>query len=104
MTGSVQCMGTSRVSNYQGSIVVRAVHCASRNGEDLMHPRLQVLGDVTVQHPAAGVAHLDEEIGGPADRQEEGVLPDEILARNTVLRQHQEALAVNVDRVLHRME
>src|SRR5918992_4226217 len=98
MTGSVQCMGTSRVSNYQGSIVVRAVHCASRNGEDLMHPRLQVLGDVTVQHPAAGVAHLDEEIGGPADRQEESVLSEEILARDTRLGPAQEELARELGR------
>ena len=39
-----------------------------------------------------------------ARRQQHGVLPGQVLVRHAVHRQHQEALAVKVDRVLHRVE
>src|ERR1051326_7075478 len=76
----------------------------SLNFEDPHHSRLQVPRDVTMHHPAPGIRHLPQQLGGPTPRNQDGVLPDQIVVGNPVLRQHQKSLAVQMDGMDHGVE
>ena len=73
----------------------------SRTLKPSIMPRLQVLGDVAVHHPVAGVRHVDEVLDRRSDRHDGGVLPDEVLVGHVIDGQDQEALAVDVHRMIH---
>src|SRR5262245_57909900 len=66
------------------------------------HAALVVFGDVTVRHPESGVCHIKQDVHGLSCEQEHGVLPDQVLFDNTILRQDDEAsCAMDVERVWH---
>src|ERR1051326_3544228 len=65
------------------------------------HAGFEVLGDVAVRHPRAGVRDLEQNVGGPADGQQKGILPRQVRVADAVFRQNQESLPVEVDGVLH---
>src|ERR1043166_6307634 len=68
------------------------------------HARFEVLGDVAVRHPGAGVRHLQQNVGRAARRQQKGILPRQVRVPDSILREDQEPLSVKVDRVLHGVE
>src|SRR6185312_1494043 len=65
------------------------------------HPAAEMFADVTVHHPSAGIRHVDEKVDGLTGRNDCRVLPHKILARDTVARQHEEALAVKMYGMCH---
>src|SRR5688500_12541549 len=69
-----------------------------------MHAGFEMLGDMAVGHPAAGIVELDEEIHGSPGRKQHGVLPGMVRDRPPVPGHHHETLAVEVDGVVHGME
>jgi len=68
------------------------------------HARMEVFGDVAVQHPVAGVGHVDEDVHRRADGHDGGVFPDEVGVFHPIHLQHQVSLPVQVDGVVHRVE
>src|SRR5690606_2488350 len=77
---------------------------ARHHTEEHLHPGLQVLRDVAVEHPVARVRHLDEQVHGRAQRNDRRILPHEVRVAYTIPLEHEETLAVQVDRVVHRMQ
>src|SRR5689334_25162300 len=67
------------------------------------HAGRQMLGDVAVNHPASRVRHVGEQLHRFTGGDDRRVFPDEILARYTVAGQDEEPLAVQMNRVLHRV-
>ena len=65
------------------------------------HPRREVLGNVTVQHPRPWVGGFEQNIHRRTRRHQHGVFADKILIGHAVHREHDEALAVQVHRILH---
>src|SRR5687767_3093500 len=65
------------------------------------HASLDVLSDMAVQHPLAGVRQLEQDVGGKAGRHEHRIFPHQVLIRHAIHRRDGEALAVNVNRMLH---
>src|SRR5258708_40275264 len=78
--------------------------CAMRSslhGKRSHHLRRQMLRDVAVEHPAARITEVQQDIHLGSRRDEGRVLPYQILVRDTVYRQYQKSLPVRVNRMLH---
>src|SRR5437870_4132642 len=73
----------------------------SIDGDRRHHAGLEMLGDVAMQHPAARVRQVEQQVHRRAGRHQHGVLPGQIIVRRAVHRQDQESLAMEVNRVLH---
>ena len=56
------------------------------DGERHHHSGLQVLGDVAVEHPLAGIRYFQEKVHGRPHRQQRRVLPSQVLIRHSVAR------------------
>src|SRR3989344_464774 len=67
------------------------------------HPVAQVLRDMAVEHPVAGIAYIEENIHGVTRTHESRVLPDEVLCFYSVIGEDKEPLSVKMNRVLHRV-
>src|SRR3989344_7688287 len=67
------------------------------------HPRLQVLGNVTVCHPLARIGDIEEDIDILASRDQYRIFPDEIGLWYAIAVEYQKLLAVEMHRVLHRV-
>src|SRR3989344_3824035 len=67
------------------------------------HPVAQVLRDMAVEHPVAGVIDIEQDIHGVTRGHESCILPDEILRLYAIVREHQESLSMKMNRVLHRV-
>ena len=68
------------------------------------HARAQMLSDMTVKHPLTGIRHLDEQVHGRPHWNDRGVFPDKVLILGSVHRSHKEALPVDMDGMIHRVE
>src|SRR5262245_1685644 len=73
------------------------------NREAEHHPTLEVLRDVAMQHPDAGIAHIDQDVDRLPRGHQHCVLPGQVVIPRSVAGEHEEALAVDVDRMLHGM-
>src|ERR687896_161525 len=67
------------------------------------HPALHVFRDMTVGHPQPRVGCVHEDVDGLAGAYQDGVFPHEVRLDYTIARQHQEALAVDMERMMHRV-
>src|SRR5665213_3935256 len=67
------------------------------------HSRLDVLPDVAVQHPRARIRQIEEKIHGRPNRDDGGVFPDEIRIGLSIALDDQKALAVQMNRMIHRV-
>src|SRR5437016_13706096 len=100
--GSVAGAGATKASVTSASGRMRdssLFHCEGQH-----HAGRQVLGDVAVQHPATRVRWVEQNIHHGAGRHQHGVLPHQIIARHAVDGEHEEPLAVDVNRMLHAVE
>ena len=66
-------------------------------------PARQMLRDVTVDHPSPRIRHVGQQLDRLAGGNDRRVLPDEILAPHAVAGQDEKALAVQVNRMGHRV-
>src|SRR5580704_17277797 len=75
-----------RLEASPSPISVQPLILSSLYGERSHHPRGQVLRDVTVQHPSTGIAEIQQNVHRTASRNQDGVFPHQILARDAVYR------------------
>src|SRR5207245_7518220 len=85
------------------TIIATSTKKGSFDHERRVHPRLEMLGYVTMGHPRPGIRRLEQDVDRRAHRHEHGVLPGQVRVRHAVAREHQEALAVEMDGMAHRV-
>src|SRR6266513_2455977 len=77
---------------------------SSIHGEMHHHPGREMLGDMTVQHPFAGISGIEENIHHRTGGHQNGVFPREIVIRHAIHRQNEKTLAVKMNRMLRAMK
>ncbi len=62
-----------------------------------------MLDDMTVGHPVAWIARLEEDIDGLSSSDEDGIFPDKICLSDSISTQYEKTIPMKMDRMLHRV-